>query len=152
MMQAFLRVLHCDWLIFTVTKTFYMEQPTSVTSLLTPITISLQDGIAWTTNWRESGHQLSARSFTLGGDEFAAILNEPGVEQVRLYLALAVDPDNPPELIEKLICVGVDRDGKDIIYGPENPRPEGDEGTGIYDFSNPCPPLCNPNNSSSPLN
>jgi len=125
---------------------------TSTNPPLVPLSIDLQDGIAWTTNWREGNHHLIARSFTFGADEFAAILNEPNVKQVRLYLAMAVKPGNPNELIEKLLCVGVDKDGKDIIYAKENAEADGDEGTGIYDFSNPCPPLCNENNSSSPLN
>lgn len=131
-----------------------MNQSTasSPTPPTTPLTIELKDGIAWTTNWRESDRRLKARSFTFGADEFAAILNEPDVEKVRLYIALAVKPENPNELIEKLICVGVDKDGKDIIRGTENNDIDGDIGTGIYDFSNPCPPLCSESNSSSPLN
>ena len=121
--------------------------------ILAPITVSLQDAIAWTTNWRESSHELQARSFTLGADDFAAILREPGVHKVRLYLALEVKPDGDQnQVIEKLICVGVDSEGKDMIYAKENTTEDGEEGTGIYDFSNPCPPLCNSANSDSPLN
>lgn len=130
-----------------------MDHTTSAprTTPLSPLTINLQDAITWTTNWREGTHQLNARSFTFHADEFRAILNETGVEKVRLYLALAASPDNPDELMEKLICVGVDKEGRDIIIEPGSTDNEGDEGTGIYDFSNPCPPLCSEANGSSPL-
>jgi len=122
------------------------------TTPIVPLSVNLKDGIAWTTNWREGDHHLKARSFTFDADEFRAILAEPTVVKIRFYLSLVISGEQSDEVIEKLICVGVDQDGKDIIYGEENPKDGEGDGTGIYDFSNPCPPLCSAGNESSPLN
>lgn len=110
------------------------------------ITIPIDDAIAMTANWRNSEHRLTANSFLLNADDFRAILKEPSIAYIRLYIGLQVaSGTGQNELIEKLLCVGVDQEKKDIL----GPKQQVDEGGYVYDFSHPCPPLCY--NPESPL-
>lgn len=110
-----------------------------------PLTVPDGEAITWTTNWRDSDHFLKADSFLFSVDDFQAILQNPNVAFVRLYVGLRVADDNT--LQEKLLCVGVDKDRKDIIaLRGHTGDPEPTAG-GIYDFSHPCPPLCQDNDS-----
>lgn len=104
------------------------------------LSIPLTEGIAWTTNWRDADHHLKAASFLFNADDFRDILQEETVRYVRLYVALKVTENNTIE--EKMICVGVDSHFKDILAVAKT---GGD--SGVYDFSNPCPPLCQDNES-----
>jgi hypothetical protein len=109
-------------------------------SLPVPTSVTLDNAISWTTNWRVSTHELKANSFLFDADEIATVLSEEGVVKVRMYLGLQVsEKDNT--LVEKMLCVGVGKDGKDIIVHKPVPS-DGPTGTGIYDFSHPCPPVC----------
>jgi hypothetical protein len=94
---------------------------------------------------------LSANSFLFRKEDFLKILQEPNVEYVRLYLGLKITPAFDVQegqekniLIEKLICVGADHNRIDILQ----PATINDL-SGVYDFSHPCPPLCN--DEDSPL-
>ncbi len=106
------------------------------------LTIPLTDGIAWTDNWRNSDHHLSANSFLFNADDFRDILKEPTVRFVRLYVGLKVSGDNSLE--PKLICVGADINQQDILS-----TREAMDTSGVYDFSHPCPPTCD--DPKSPL-
>jgi hypothetical protein len=65
---------------------------------------------------------------------------------VRAYFAVKeTDADLPDDVTA--VIVPVDKDGKDIIYQDGNGSGE-DEKTEIYDFTQPCPSVCDP---SSPL-
>ena len=112
------------------------------------IAVTINNGITWTTNWRNSDHHLNANSFIFRVEDFKKIIEESGAEYVRLYLGLKIspDPDHPDQnkIEEKLICVGADKDQIDILK-PVN----ADDASGIYDFSHPCPPLCD--DGESPL-
>jgi hypothetical protein len=112
------------------------------------IALTINNGITWTTNWRNSDHHLNANSFIFGVEDFKKILEESGADYVRLYLGLKIspDPDRPDQnkIEEKLICVGADKDQIDILK-----TGNADDASGIYDFSHPCPPLCN--DEESPL-
>lgn len=107
------------------------------------LAVSLVNGIAWTDNWRNSDHTLPVNSFLFDAEDFRAILQEPTVSYVRLYLGLAVGEKN--QLFPKLLCVGANKDQQDILAS-DVPAPAGGNSwidlTGIYDFSHPCPPLC----------
>lgn len=115
------------------------------------ISVPLNEGITWTTNWRDSDHHLQANSFIFKAEDFRKILAEPTVEYVRLYLGLKISHDlnkhddrEQNTIEEKLICVGADHNQKDILQ----PRTTSDV-SGIYDFSHPCPPICD--DEESPL-
>jgi hypothetical protein len=112
------------------------------------ISLSMNNGITWTTNWRNADHHLNANSFLIKVEDFKKILEEPGVEYVRLYLGLKISPDHDHpdqnKIEEKLICVGADKNQIDIL---KNINAE--DASGIYDFSHPCPPLCE--DDESPL-
>ena len=108
-----------------------------------PESVRIDDAITWTSNWRSADHHLKACSFTFEADDFRAILTEQNVSFIRLYLAIQVQGSATGNtLVEKLLCVGVDADGKDIIPSKTT------DSTGIYDFSRPCPPICSLDNSS----
>ena len=110
--------------------------------------ISLSDAITWTTDWR-SAPSTSARAFLIPIEDLQGVLAEisgqSGTPKARAYLAM----DGTEE---KLIFVGTQYNDKTGVY--EDLLPAAGENyqtaaNSIWDFTNPCPPDCDPN---SPLN
>ncbi|MDC8004756.1 hypothetical protein POV27_11895 [Aureisphaera galaxeae] len=112
--------------------------------------ITLAEAISWTSAWR-SAPSTSARAFLIPIQDLQGVLNEisgqGGNPCARAYLAIDGG-------VEKLIFVGTSQEtqpDKSVIYRDLLPA-AGEEATSsnsIYDFTNPCPPDCDP---SSPLN
>ena len=98
--------------------------------------IPLQTAIDWTTAWR-AVNANAIKAYTISSQEINDIMAETGAVSIRLYFGL----DNG---VQKLVLVGVDATGKDII----NPVVKGQVVSGTYDFVNPCPPTCD---ATSPL-
>jgi hypothetical protein len=115
--------------------------------------IPTDEAMEYAANWRSfneantvDGNPLNnilANAFTFDLSDVTDILKETGVCKVRVYFGYVSSdpspvpsptPDNP--LPMKVMLVGVDESGKDIIY------PEGSERSGIYDFAVPCPSTC----------
>ncbi|UUC47322.1 hypothetical protein [Flavobacterium cerinum] len=96
-------------------------------------TITLDTAREWAERWNkkkglyEGHHKLKA--FLIPGVDVTQAMSEPGVVNVRAYLG--VDENHK----EKLMIVGVDADGNDMI--------DADKGLYIFDFSEPCPSTCN---------
>ena len=104
-------------------------------------TISLSDAITWTTNWR-SQNPNAVKAFLIPKDDLTGVLAE-NPDAVRAYLAI---DDNGQE---KLVIVGCTHQ-IDGTYKDKLPNPRGgDNGNYIFDFTMPCPPVCDP---SSQLN
>ncbi len=115
----------------------------------TVASLPLAQAIQWTKNWRMLMKNLvkpggpaqinEVRAFNMTIAEIEAAINPPDGAQVpvsaRIYLGCA---DSSPKTASdfKLIIVGVDANGEDIL-------------TNIGDFSHPCPTFCDP---KSPLN
>jgi hypothetical protein len=95
--------------------------------------IPLQTAVNWTTAWR-GANTGSIRAFKINMDEVNQMLEEVGVNAIRVYFGL----DNG---VEKLVLVAVDANGQDII----NPTVDGQTISGTYDFCAPCPPTCDIN-------
>ena len=86
--------------------------------------ITLQEGIEWTTQWRDE-HPGLVKAFKIDKAEIQQIMiDNPGIAGIRCYLGLEGSSNEP-----KLIIVAVDSDGKDIL---EN----------VYDHAGACPPTC----------
>ena len=113
--------------------------------------ITLAEAISWTSNWR-GAPSTSARAFLIPLVDLqgavAEIQNQTGSPMVRAYLA----SDGG---VEKLVIVGTtqetQKDGS-VIYRDLLPAAGEAAGAGansIWDFTEPCPPACDPN---SPLN
>ena len=96
-------------------------------------TITLEKAQDWAARWKgqegdyNKHHNLKA--FWVPGVDFVQLLKETGAVDVRAYLG--VDENE----VEKLMIVGVDEDGNDMIND--------EAGWYIYDFSEPCPNKCN---------
>lgn len=96
--------------------------------------IPLQTAVDWTTAWR--GADPSAiKAFRVDVKEINEILAELNTDYIRIYFG----SDNGTE---KLVLVGVDAQGNDII------NPMGGKISGTYDFNQPCPSTCD---TASPL-
>lgn len=111
-------------------------------------TISLETAKKWTKNWRDKESTYNkyheCKAFNIPKIDLQEVLAEKGVEGVRAYLG--VDEKG----VEKLMFVGVDAKGKDMIRFAKNSALKGDfEDEDIYDFTDPCPSTCDEN---SPLN
>ena len=110
----------------------------------TPLSIPVDIASSWIGRWQLSDQYLKAFSFTFDADEFRALLDEQHVHRVRLYVALQELDDGT--ILEKLLVVGVDKEGNDVTNPIKKGKDPGstnpDDGSGIYDFSHPCPPIC----------
>ena len=72
-----------------------------------------------------------------------------GATSVRAYIGVEkMMVEGEKVYIEKLMIVGVDKNGKDMISSGDGETLDPESG-GIFDFSRPCPEVCDPN---SPLN
>lgn len=94
--------------------------------------IDLETAKLWASNYRGK-NQGETRSHFFGLEIIQQILNESGCVGIRIYYAI----DEKGE--KKLLLVGVDAEGKDIL--PTTTLLEGD-GNIIADFSYPCPTYC----------
>lgn len=95
-------------------------------------TISLKTAQEWSARWKEAQQastEAPVTAFLIPGIDITQVMHERNVVDVRAYLG--IDSENT----ERLMIVGVDADGNDMI----------DETNGyyIYDFTTPCPPKCN---------
>jgi len=121
-------------------------------------TVSLETAKKWIAEWRdlESSYNKYNRlkAFNIPLIDLQEVIKEKGVNSVRAYIGVAKFENhdtNPPEILyeEKLLFVGVDENNKDMITVVD-PSELGDpEEDDIYDFTEPCPDLCDPD---SPLN
>lgn len=113
--------------------------------------ITLAEAISWTGNWR-GAPSTSARAFLIPlvdlQGAIAEIQGQTGSPMVRAYLATDAG-------VEKLVIVGTSqetqKDGS-VVYRDLLPAAGEAAGAGansIWDFTEPCPPKCDPN---SPLN
>lgn len=115
-------------------------------------TISLKIAKDWAKRWRKmestyNSHQ-DCRAFNIPLLDLQEVIAE-GAASVRAYIGVEkaiIEGENV--YIEKLMIVGVDKNGKDMISSKDGEilDPESDF---IYDFSRPCPSFCDPD---SPLN
>lgn len=111
--------------------------------------ISLNTGISWTSQYR-SAHTGGTKAFLVSVQALNSLLAEMGNPTdpnvcIRIYKGL-----DPSTNEEKLILVGTEKDRTGIY---EDLLPDSGDTTdsahNLYDFTKPCPPVCDPN---SPLN
>ncbi|QTD36646.1 hypothetical protein JL193_10885 [Polaribacter batillariae] len=115
-------------------------------------TITLKTAKRWTKRWRKMEDTYNAhqhcRAFNIPLLDLQEVINE-GAVSVRGYLGVhkhKVEGETVFE--EKLIIVGVDKDGKDMISSKDGEVLD-DESGRIFDLTSPCPEMCD---SGSPLN
>lgn len=118
-------------------------------------TISLAIAKDWTNRWRNIDSNYKAhndcRAFNIPLIDLQEVLKEEGVASVRGYIGVEETiVEGEPVFIEKLIIVGVDANGKDMLkLSNEDANLLDPESDPIYDFTNPCPEACD---EGSPLN
>jgi hypothetical protein len=99
---------------------------------MSDFTITLKEAQDWATSWRTNPPKKLAKGHLISGTALSELLAIAGVVNVRAYMG--VDDKG----VQKLMLVGVDTQGKDLI----------DANHPVYDKTNPCPDICDP---SSPL-
>ena len=148
------------------------------TSLLTPLNRTLKDSKTWAKNWQDANPKHAKAFFipTLEimacMEEMGVLIDDgngkytvtSGMNNAGIRVYMAIDPsggtDKKNGYGEKLLIVGTTKDKNgdiiDIIEGRTN-NVEGEEcnkllsgliGSGIFDFTDPCPSNCDP---GSPL-
>jgi hypothetical protein len=95
-------------------------------------TITLDEAKNWVKKWRTSPPKDLAYAHLIKGEVLSTILAAENVVDVRAYMGVDENGD------QKLILVGVDANGKDLINSNHL----------IYDKTIWCPPGCD---ASSPL-
>lgn len=90
-------------------------------------TITLEQAQKWASNWRNRPNQ-EVVAFLIPEVDLTQAIAEENTVNIRTYLG--IDENN----ITKLMIVGVDKNGKDLI--------DDKNGQYIYDFSQPCQPNC----------
>ncbi|WP_298882148.1 hypothetical protein [uncultured Polaribacter sp.] len=128
------------------------KQPNDVPKPNKKNTITLKTAKNWAKRWRkmESSYNKynECRAFNIPLLDLQEAIAE-GAASVRAYIGVEkMMVEGEKVYIEKLMIVGVDKNGKDMISSEDGETldPESDF---IYDFSEPCPESCDPN---SPLN
>lgn len=116
-------------------------------------TISLEIAKDWTTRWRAMESDYNAhndcRAFNIPLIDLQEVIKEEGVASVRGYIGVEKQIiEGEDVFIEKLIIVGVDANGKDMITSSDGVTLDIGGGD-LYDFTNPCPNTCD---DISPLN
>jgi hypothetical protein len=96
-------------------------------------TITLATAQAWAKNWRANPNNV-IKAYLIPQDDITQLMAEADVQDVRAYCGI----DGTGEY--KLMLVGVDKNGNDLINEAV--------GANIYDFTMPCPSICDVN---SPL-
>jgi hypothetical protein len=90
-------------------------------------TITLATAQTWAAKWQnDPAHKIKA--FLIPQDDITQLFQYEGVCDVRTYMGL--DENG----IHKMIIVGVDANGKDLIDESKQQF--------IYDFAKPCPDIC----------
>lgn len=90
------------------------------------------------------------RAFNIPIKDLQEVIKEKKVDSVRGYLGVEEKiVEGEAVYIEKLIIVGVDANGKDMISSSNSLTLGDGDGDDIYDFTSPCPEVCDP---KSPLN
>jgi hypothetical protein len=119
-------------------------------------TISLKTAKKWAKEWRDDeasyNKYFECKAFNIPKIDLIEVLAEDGVESVRAYLGVEKTPvkGGQPIFAEKLMIVGVDKNGKDMIsVSKDNSEVLDSEDGDIYDFTSSCPDLCD---EDSPLN
>ncbi|WP_343330909.1 hypothetical protein [Polaribacter staleyi] len=121
-------------------------------------TISLDEAKKWAENWRnlESDYNKyhKCRAFNIPKIDLQEVLAEDGVESIRAYIGVkeSTNSKGEKEYEEKLMIVGVDENGKDMLPSATKGNTlaaESADDSGIFDFTDPCPSACD---SDSPLN
>ncbi|PZD77134.1 hypothetical protein [Mesonia sp. K7] len=109
-------------------------------------TISLSTAQAWAEKWRKvegtynAHHELKA--FLIPKADLIRLLEEE-VDAVRAYIG--VDSHE----VEKLMLVGTRLNEESGVY--EDMLPDSTPSGNIYDFTEPCPPQCDPESSLNNL-
>ena len=99
---------------------------------MSKFTISLSEAKNWVKSWRTNPPKDLAKGHLITGEALTELLATEGVVDVRAYMG--VDESGT----QKLIFVGVDSNGKDLI----------DDNHLIYDRTCPCPTFCD---TTSPI-
>jgi len=116
-------------------------------------TISLKTAKKWAKRWRnkESSYNLhhECRAFNIPLVDLQEVIKEEGVTSVRAYIGVDKKViEGEVVFEEKLMIVGVDANGKDMISSSDGVSLNNDSND-IYDFTTPCPTVCD---NDSPMN
>jgi len=109
--------------------------------------ISLATAKEWTQNWRRDP-STSTKAFLIPVEALNGVLAEMGNPTGGGACARAYLGKDTSTNTDKIIIVGTKKDPKTGVYKDLLPTlAEGEDGGtyGIWDFSNPCPPECDPN-------
>ena len=117
--------------------------------------ISLKTAKKWAKEWRDDeasyNKYFECRAFNIPKIDLIEVLQEKGVESIRAYIGVEKTTNKKTgenSFEEKLMIVGVDGNGKDMISSSDGETLDAGSG-GIFDFVRPCPDACD---FSSPLN
>lgn len=97
--------------------------------------IKLQDALALRNKYKNEGDQNYTQANAYGMTKILGLLSQNGAVGLRMYHGLKEEAST---FKRELIIVAVDSNGNDII-DPTNPK--------ILDLSDPCPTICDNNNS-----
>ena len=130
-----------------------MEKPNNIPKPNPRNTISLEVAKQWAKEWRDDeasyNKYYQCRAFNIPKKDLIEVLAE-NVHSIRAYIGVEKIEVKGKQTIftEKLMIVGVNKEGKDMISSADGITLDDGEGE-IYDFSEPCPDSCD---EDSPIN
>ena len=132
-----------------------MNQPDSKPKPNPRNTIDLATAKKWAKEWRDDeasyNKYFECRAFNIPKKDLIEVLQEDGVESVRAYIGVEKIENKGQQttFTEKLMIVGVNASGRDMLTLSSDGKTLVDGGGDIYDFTDPCPDACD---DKSPLN
>ena len=103
-----------------------------ITEVITdpPNTVPLKEARGWAATWEKAFSSIDVQGWVLPADDLRDILDEK-VDSARFYIGQI---ESTGEF--KLVIVGVDRNGNDMLDSTATPPQL------VYDLSTPCPTAC----------
>ena len=129
------------------------KQPNDIPQPNPRNTISLAIAKEWANEWRDDEASYNkynqCNAFNIPKKDLIEVLAE-GVHSIRAYIGVEKIEIKGKQTVftEKLMIVGVDKNGKDMISSSDGLTLDDGKGE-IFDFTDPCPDKCD---ETSPIN
>lgn len=103
--------------------------------------VTLEQAQRWIANWKNDQNikRSSVKAYLIPHQDITDIQKEKGWVNYRAYNAITDEGEF------KLLIVGVDKDGNDIVHYSKSDELGGAEDDFVYDLTRPCPSYCSEN-------
>lgn len=111
------------------------------TTVIPKNAVTLEQAQKWIANWKndQKMKRSSVTAYFIPHQDITDIQKEKGWINYRAYNAITDEGEF------KLLIVGVDKDGNDMVNYPKSGALENAQDDYVYDLTRPCPSYCSDN-------